>query len=144
MTGTWWVDLLIALGAALLFAWLVLLAALAVTRPRGGLLIEALRILPDVLRLVHRLAADRTLSRTVRVRLVLLLAYLAFPIDLVPDFIPVLGHADDAIIAIAVLRSVIRRASPEVVRAHWPGTDDGFAALARVTGLPDREPGTTT
>ena len=65
----------------------------------------------------------------------LLLAYLAFPIDLIPDFIPVLGYADDAIIVAAVLRSVVRRAGIDSVRAHWPGTDDGFAAVARLTGL---------
>jgi uncharacterized membrane protein YkvA (DUF1232 family) len=138
VTGIWWADLLIVLGITLLLAWLVLLGALVATRPRGGLLSEALRILPDVLRLVHRLAADRAMPRAVRIRLALLLAYLAMPIDLVPDFIPVLGHADDAIVAIAVLRSVVRRAGLDAVRAHWPGTDDGFAALARLTGLPDR------
>ena len=63
-----------------------------------------------MLRLLPRLAADRSLPRGVRVRLALLLAYLASPIDLVPDFIPVIGYADDAIIVAAVLRSVARQA----------------------------------
>ena len=143
MTGVWWLDLLIAVGVSLLLTWLVLLVALGAVRPRGGLLGEALRILPDVLRLTRRLAADRSLPRAVRVRLALLLAYLALPIDLVPDIIPVLGHADDAIIVVVVLRSVVRRAGLDAVRAHWPGTDDGFAALARLTGLAQREPGRT-
>jgi uncharacterized membrane protein YkvA (DUF1232 family) len=128
-------DLLVGLAAALLLTWVVLVVALVVVRPRGGLLREALRLLPDVLRLVRRLAADKTLPRGVRVRLGLLLAYLALPIDLVPDFIPVLGYADDAIIVTAVLRSVVRRAGLDAVRAHWPGTDDGFAALTRLTGI---------
>ncbi|MET8847488.1 YkvA family protein [Amycolatopsis sp. NPDC004625] len=128
-------DLLIGLAAALLLAWLVLVVALVVVRPRGGLLREALRLLPDVLRLIRRLAGDKTLPRGVRVRLGLLLAYLALPIDLVPDFVPVLGYADDAIIVTAVLRGVVRRAGLDAVRAHWPGTDDGFAALARLTGI---------
>jgi uncharacterized membrane protein YkvA (DUF1232 family) len=88
-----------------------------------------------VLRLVRRLAADKTLPRGVRVRLGLLLAYLTLPIDLLPDFIPVLGYADDAIIVTAVLRGVVRRAGIDAVRAHWPGTDDGFAAVALLTGL---------
>lgn len=126
---------LAGVAAALLATWLVLLTALLVVRPRGGLLREALRLLPDVLRLLRRLAADKTLPRGVRVRLGLLLAYLALPIDLVPDFIPVLGYADDAIIVTAVLRGVVRRAGLDAVRAHWPGTDDGFAALARLTGI---------
>ena len=114
---------------------LALLIALAILRPRGGLLCEALRVLPDVLRLVRRLAADKTLPRGIRIRLGLLLAYLALPIDLIPDFIPILGYADDAIIVTAVLRSVVRRAGVDAVRAHWPGTDDGFTALARLTGI---------
>ncbi|NBH01728.1 DUF1232 domain-containing protein [Amycolatopsis sp. SID8362] len=135
MTGSFWWDLLIGVGAALLLAWLILVVALVIIRPRGGLLREALRLLPDVLRLIRRLAADKTLPRGVRIRLGLLLAYLALPIDLVPDFIPVLGYADDAIIVTAVLRGVVRRAGFETVRAHWPGTDDGFAALARLTRI---------
>ncbi|MEV6447475.1 YkvA family protein [Amycolatopsis sp. NPDC051716] len=135
MTGSFWWDLLIGVTAALLLAWAALLVALVLVRPRGGLLREALRLLPDVLRLVRRLAADKTLPRGVRIRLGLLLAYLALPIDLVPDFIPVLGYADDAILVSAVLRSVVRRAGLGAVRAHWPGTDDGFAALTRLTGI---------
>lgn len=135
MTGTWWLDMLIGIAVALLVTWLALIIVLAIARPRGGLLREAMRLLPDVLRLVRRLAADRDLPRGVRVRLGLLLAYLAFPVDLVPDFIPVLGYADDAIIVTAVLRSVVRRAGIDAVRKHWPGTDDGFTALARLTGL---------
>lgn len=131
---SWWYGLL-GVVAALLAGWLALLIALVLARPKGPLLREALRILPDLLRLLRRLAADRTLPRGVRVRLALLLAYLAVPIDLVPDFIPVLGYADDAIIAAAVLRSVVRRAGLSAVRAHWPGTDNGFAALCRLTGL---------
>lgn len=135
MTGSWGWDLVIGLAVALLVAWLALIAALALLRPRGGLLREALRLLPDVLRLVRRLAADPGLPRGIRVRLALLVAYLAFPIDVVPDFVPVLGYADDAIIVTVVLRSVVRRAGLEAVRRHWPGTDDGFAVLARLTGL---------
>jgi uncharacterized membrane protein YkvA (DUF1232 family) len=138
MTGSFWWDLVLGAAAALLLAWLVLVAALVIIRPRDGLLREALRLLPDVLRLIRRLAADKTLPRGVRIRLGLLLAYLAMPIDLIPDFIPVLGYADDAIIVTAVLRGVVRHAGLDAVRAHWPGTDDGFTALARLTGLRPR------
>ena len=135
MTGSFWWDVLAGAAAALVLAWVALVVALVVVRPRGGLLREALRLLPDVLRLLRRLAADRTLPRGVRIRLTLLLVYLAVPIDLIPDFIPVLGHADDAIIVTAVLRGVVRRAGLAAVRSHWTGTDDGFAAVVRLTGL---------
>ncbi len=139
MTGSFWWNLPIGIGIALLLAWLALVIVLALARPRGGLLREALRILPDVLRLVRRLSGDRSLPRGVRIRLGLLLVYLASPIDLIPDFIPVLGYADDAIIVTWVLRGVVRRAGLDAVRGHWPGTDEGFAALTRLTGLTKAE-----
>ncbi|MDQ2585112.1 YkvA family protein [Saccharothrix yanglingensis] len=135
MTGSVWWDVVVGVAAGLLLAWLALVAVLLLVRPRGALLREALRLLPDLLRLVRRLAADRDLPRGARVRVALLLVYLASPIDLVPDFIPVLGYADDAIVVAAVLRGVVRRAGLDAVRGHWPGTDDGFAALTRLTGL---------
>ncbi|WP_030441389.1 YkvA family protein [Actinoplanes subtropicus] len=131
----WWAQLLVSLAAALLIAWLALVVALLIAKPDKGLLREALRLLPDVLRLLRRLAGDRGLPRGVRIRLMFLLVYLAVPIDLIPDFIPVLGYADDAIIVTAVLRSVVRRAGLDAVRAHWPGTDEGFAAVCRLTGV---------
>lgn len=130
----WW-DILITIGVGLVAAWLALLIALLLIRPKGGLLAEAVRLLPDLLRLLKRLTVDKTLPRGVRVRLALLMVYLASPIDLIPDFLPVIGYADDAIIVAFVLRGVVRRAGIDAVRAHWPGTDDGFAALSRLTGL---------
>jgi uncharacterized membrane protein YkvA (DUF1232 family) len=131
----WWAQVLVSLAAALLIAWLALVVALLIAKPDKGLLREALRLLPDVLRLLRRLAGDHDLPRGVRIRLMFLLVYLAVPIDLIPDFIPVLGYADDAIIVTAVLRSVVRRAGLDAVRAHWPGTDEGFAAVCRLTGV---------
>jgi uncharacterized membrane protein YkvA (DUF1232 family) len=132
---------LLTIGTVLIVSWLALVVALLVVRPQGSLLAEALRLLPDTLRLLRRLAGDRSLPRGVRVRLWLLLGYLAIPIDLIPDVVPVLGYADDAIIVTAVLRSVVRRAGLEPIRGHWPGTEDGLAAVLRLCGLtgqPDR------
>ena len=135
MTGLVW-ELLIGAAIGLLAAWIALIITLAVIRPRGSSLGESLRLLPDLLRLVRRLAADSSLPRGVRIQLALLLIYLASPIDLIPDFVPVLGYADDAIIVTVVLRSAVRRVGLPAIRAHWPGTDEGLAALARLTGLP--------
>ena len=128
-------TLVLSIAIGLGLSYLVLLGTLLVTRPKGNLLGEALRLLPDLLRLLRRVASDRSVPRAARVRLWLLLGYLAIPIDLVPDFVPVLGYADDAIIVSLVLRSVVRRAGAPVVRRHWPGTDDGLAALGRLAGL---------
>jgi uncharacterized membrane protein YkvA (DUF1232 family) len=117
-----------------LICWLVLIVALAWSRPGSGVAREAVRLLPDTLRLVTALARDRNLTRGVRVRLWLLLGYLASPIDLVPDFIPVVGYADDVVVTGWVLRSVIRRAGVDAVARHWPGTPTGLGVLLRVAG----------
>lgn len=133
---------LLGIGVALVVAWGALVLVLVIARPKGSLLREAMRLLPDTLRLLRRLATDKTLPRGVRVRLWLLLAYLAMPFDIIPDFIPVVGYADDAIIVCLVLRSVVRRAGPDAVRQHWPGTEDGLAALwtvANLSGAPGAE-----
>ena len=131
-----WAWTLVGVLGGLLLCWLVLMAVLWATRPDDLRLRELLRLLPDVLRLVHRLAGDGTLPRGVRVRLWLLLGYLALPIDLVPDFVPVLGHADDAIVVVLVLRSVVRHAGAAAIDRHWPGTPEGLAALRRASRLP--------
>jgi uncharacterized membrane protein YkvA (DUF1232 family) len=96
---------------------------------------DALRLLPDLLRLIRRLLADRTVAVGVRVLLVLLLVYLASPIDLVPDFIPVIGYADDVVIVALVLRSVVASAGADAVRRHWPGTPEGLAVMLKLAGL---------
>ncbi len=86
------------------------------------------------MRLIRRLAADKTVPAGVRVRLILLLVYLASPIDLVPDFVPVLGYADDAVIVALVLRSVTRHAGPEAVQRHWPGSPEGLQVIQKLAG----------
>ncbi|MFW3171756.1 DUF1232 domain-containing protein [Geodermatophilus sp. CPCC 206100] len=130
-----WAWTLVGVVGGLLLCWLALMAVLWRSRPDELRLRELLRLLPDVLRLVRRLAGDPSLARGVRVRLWLLLVYLALPIDLVPDFVPVLGYADDAVLVVLVLRSVVRHAGVDAVGRHWPGTADGLAALRRATRL---------
>jgi len=96
----WWHTLLGVLAGVLL-VYLMLLALLwryGRRHPDAVGLRDALRLLPDLLRLLRRLAADNSLPFGVRARLVLLWIYLASPIDLVPDFIPVVGYADDVIV----------------------------------------------
>jgi uncharacterized membrane protein YkvA (DUF1232 family) len=127
----------IGAGVGLAVVWLALIAALLLAGrryERPGLR-EMLRLLPDLLRLLKRLAGDADLPRGVRVRLWLLLLYLAVPIDLIPDFIPVIGYADDAIIVALALRSVARRAGPQALHRHWPGTPAGLAAVLGAAGI---------
>lgn len=124
----------LAVAGGLLLAWLVLLVGLAVTRPRGSTLTDALRLLPDLVGLVRRLARDPDVPRSVRVTLWLLLGYLVVPIDLVPDFIPVLGYADDAIVVALALRRVVRVAGVEAVDRHWQGSPAGLELVHRMAG----------
>jgi len=130
----WWVVLLSAAGGFALI-WLAMIIALWLSKPDDVGLRDAMRLFPDVLRLLKRLAGDRTLPSGVRIRLALLLAYLALPIDLVPDFIPVLGYADDTVIVVLVLRSTARRAGVDALARHWPGTTEGLDAVRRLCGL---------
>jgi uncharacterized membrane protein YkvA (DUF1232 family) len=143
---SWWQPV-VTVASGLLVAYLAALGALLVSarrHPEALGLRDVLRLLPDLLRLLRRLTTDRSLPRGVRVRLVLLLAYLACPVDLVPDFVPVLGYADDVLVVALVLRSVVRRAGADALGRHWPGTSEGLAAVRRLAGLstdlPDSRP----
>ena len=133
-------TIVVSVGVSAVIVWVVLVVALVVTKPDSATLRDAARIVPDTVRLVRRLAADRTLHRGVRIRLWLLLGYLVSPIDLVPDFIPVIGLADDAVVVSLVLRSVIKRAGADSVESHWPGTPDGLATLLRVCRIARLDP----
>jgi uncharacterized membrane protein YkvA (DUF1232 family) len=127
-----WLTVLLSALAGVLLLWGLAVVVLLLARPSAGRLTEAVRLLPDLLRLVTRLARDPELPRGIRVRLWLLLAYLALPIDLIPDFVPVLGYADDAVIVTLVMRSVLRRAGPDALARHWPGTEDGLTAVLKL------------
>jgi uncharacterized membrane protein YkvA (DUF1232 family) len=125
----------LALAGGLVLLWLALLAVLWRAKPEQARLADGLRLLPDVIRMLRRLAADPELPRGVRVRLGLLMADLLSPIDLIPDFIPVLGYADDAIVIALILRSVAHRAGTDALRQHWSGTPEGLEAVLRLAGL---------
>jgi uncharacterized membrane protein YkvA (DUF1232 family) len=124
-------------AAAFVALWIAFIAFVFVARPDDASLPDAIRLLPDTVRLIRRVAADRTIPRRTRALVWLLLVYLAVPIDLVPDFIPVVGYADDAIITSLVLRHVLRRAGQDKLREHWPGSPDGLLTLTRLLRLPE-------
>jgi uncharacterized membrane protein YkvA (DUF1232 family) len=130
----WWTIPLGIVGG-LVVVWAALVVVLWMTKPGDYDLKDALRLLPDLIRMIKRLAADPATPRGVRIRLLLLLGYLALPFDLIPDFVPVLGYADDAIVVALVLRSATRSAGPDALAKHWPGTPEGLAALNRLCRL---------
>lgn len=130
----WWL-LPIGLGAALGTIWLILIITLWVVKPDDVGIQDMLRLLPDVLRLLKRLATDPQLPRRIRIALLILLAFIASPIDLIPDFVPVIGFADDVVITALVLRWVSRTAGADALARHWPGTPDGLEAVRRLCGI---------
>lgn len=121
---SFWLALL--LGFALLYAAFV-----------GGLVMAGRRsqaravagFVPDCIVLGKRLVADPRVPRRHKLALVLLVAYLAMPFDLVPDFIPVAGQLDDAIVAALVLRLLARR---DLVAEHWSGPPSSLAVVLRL------------
>jgi uncharacterized membrane protein YkvA (DUF1232 family) len=99
-------PMIVGAAAGIAVLWLLLVVALMRTNSGTMPVTDVLRLLPDVVRLVRRLAGDPTLPRGIRIRLTLLLIYLAAPIDVIPDFIPVIGYADDVLVVALVLRPV--------------------------------------
>ena len=114
-------------------AWLALIVVLLVLGRREDAR-AVTTFVPDCAVLFKRMLRDPRVPRRAKVALVLLIPYLVSPIDLVPDFIPVAGQLDDAILVAFVLRYVVRKAGPEVVEELWPGPERGLRtvlALAR-------------
>jgi uncharacterized membrane protein YkvA (DUF1232 family) len=119
----------VAIAALALYAaavlWLVVAGRRAEARALAG-------FVPDCARLFKRLAGDPRVPRRNKLALALAAGYLAMPIDLVPDFIPVAGQLDDAIVVALVLRALVRRAGPDVVSQHWPGPRSSLAVVLRL------------
>ncbi len=133
---TWWQWPLIAAGAtaavyAAFIVWLVVAGRGEDARALAG-------FIPDCLVLFRRLLGDDRVPRRSKLLLGALIAYLAMPFDLVPDFIPVAGQLDDAIIVAFVLRTVLRAGGRDLLREHWPGPTASLNALMCLAyGRPD-------
>jgi uncharacterized membrane protein YkvA (DUF1232 family) len=127
----WWQWLLVS-AAIVLAAYVALVAWLLITGRRQDARALA-GLVPDCLVLVRRLLADERVPRRRKLLLAGVLAYLAMPFDLVPDFIPIAGQLDDVIVVALALRSVLRSGGPSLLREHWPGPPRSLDALLRVT-----------
>jgi uncharacterized membrane protein YkvA (DUF1232 family) len=127
-----------------LWPWGALLIALAVYVVAVAAFLAAGRredaralagFIPDCVVLVGRLARDQRISPVRRAILWLVLGYLLLPIDLVPDFLPVAGQADDAVLLAVALRVLVRGADPELVRRAWPGPEASLRLVLRAAGM---------
>jgi uncharacterized membrane protein YkvA (DUF1232 family) len=128
--------LLLAAGVALALHVAVVAALLVAGRGHHARALAG--FIPDCLVLSRRLLYDDRVPRRHRLALAALIGYLALPFDLIPDFIPVAGQLDDAIVVALVLRSILRAGGPDVVREHWPGPAVSLNALLRLAYGPRR------
>ena len=123
--------LLIAAGVLLVYAALVVALVVAGRREAAR---DVARFVPDCIVLVRRLLRDPRVSRRHKLLLGGVVGYLAFPFDLVPDFIPVAGQVDDALVVVLALRAVLRRSGSGLVSEHWPGPGGSLALVLRLVG----------
>jgi uncharacterized membrane protein YkvA (DUF1232 family) len=114
----------VALYALFILA-LLMIGRRAEARAIGG-------FIPDCLILLRRLMGDERVPSGRKLALTGLIGYLAFPVDLVPDFVPVAGQLDDLILAALVLRYVLRADGPDLLRELWPGPDSSLRAVLRL------------
>jgi uncharacterized membrane protein YkvA (DUF1232 family) len=128
----WWSWLLISLGvlAAVYATFLIVLVAVG----RRGDARALATFIPDCIVLVTRLAHDPRVPRSRKILLLALVGYLALPFDLVPDFIPIAGQLDDAIVVALVLRSLVRAGGGGVIRDLWPGPERSLGLILRLAG----------
>jgi uncharacterized membrane protein YkvA (DUF1232 family) len=126
--------LVVAVVLGLVALWAGLIALLWVLRPRDASLRDLVAVVPDVVRLVRHVLADPAVPLRVKVALAAALLWVLSPIDLIPEFIPVLGPLDDVVVVVVTLGYVCRQLGPDALRQHWAGTDQGFAMVARVIG----------
>jgi uncharacterized membrane protein YkvA (DUF1232 family) len=124
--------LLIGLGVAAA-VWLVAVLALFAFG-RAGTARELIGLVPNLLLLFRDLLRDPRVPRSTKVLVAVGAVWIASPIDLLPEFLPVIGPLDDAIVAALILRRLVRRAGPDVVAEHWrgePATMQRILRLAR-------------
>jgi len=126
----WWGWLLVGFAMlAVAYAALVVVLVLVGRRSDARALAT---FIPDCIVLVNRLARDARVPRRRKLLLLVLVGYLALPFDLVPDFIPIAGLLDDAIIVALVLRSLVRSGDRDLIRELWPGPEQSLALILRL------------
>ena len=119
-----------ALGVTLLLYLGFIAALVAAGRHDGARAVAG--FIPDCIVLFRRLLGDSRVPRSRKVILGALIAYLALPVDVVPDFIPVAGQLDDVIVVVLVLRLVLR-SGRELVTELWPGPRSSLEVILRLT-----------
>ena len=99
------------------------------------LVTDAALMLPNIVKLIGRLLLDPRVPRRAKITLGIAAAYVMSPIDLIPDVIPVIGWADDVLLVLFAIDSLIERAGPEIVDEHWDGPGDLLSLVREAVGL---------
>jgi uncharacterized membrane protein YkvA (DUF1232 family) len=128
---------LVITGVCVLAVWLLLILVLLLAGRRSQAR-EAAAFIPNLVSLFRGLIRDPRVPRSSRLWLWFAVAWLISPIDLIPEFIPVLGPLDDAIVAALVVRHVLRRTDEDVLMGYWRGNPD---TLRRIAGIGRPRPG---
>lgn len=126
--------ILLITAAAAVTLWLLLILIVALAGRKSAAR-ELAVLIPNLLLLFRGLLRDERVPRTSKLLLLLGVAWLASPIDLIPEFLPIVGPLDDAIVAALLLRHLARKAGRQVITDHWrgqPRTLEKILALARV------------
>ena len=123
-----WLLVGLAVAAAVYAAFVGLLLALGRQADARTLA----TFIPDCVVLVTRLIRDPRVPRRRKLLLAALVGYLGLPFDLVPDFIPVAGQLDDALIVALVLRHLVRSGGEPLIRELWPGPERSLALVLRL------------
>jgi len=93
---------------------------------------EIALLLPNLLVLFNGLARDPRVPRGSKLLLLVGALWIASPIDLIPEFIPILGPLYDAVVAALILRHLLRTAGPDVISEHWRGDRSTLDRLLRI------------
>jgi uncharacterized membrane protein YkvA (DUF1232 family) len=124
-------GVIIGIGVAVALWAIAVVALIALGRRTQAR--ELATLVPNLLTLFHGLLRDPRVPRGAKLWLGFAIVWIASPIDLIPEFVPVAGPLDDAIVAALVLRHLLRRTPRGIVSEHWRGSP---ATLAAIVGTP--------
>jgi uncharacterized membrane protein YkvA (DUF1232 family) len=131
--GQW----LLFLGLTAVIVYALFVGGLVLAGRRGDARALA-GFIPDCIVLFRRLLGDPRMPRRYRAIVVALLGYLALPFDVIPDFIPVAGQLDDAVVVALVLRAILRGGGLEMIEEHWPGPRSSLSLILKLADLEAR------
>jgi uncharacterized membrane protein YkvA (DUF1232 family) len=122
---------LLFLGLAVVIVYVIFVVVLALVGRRADARAVA-GFVPDCIVLFQRLLSDRRMPRRYRAIVIALLGYLVLPFDVIPDFIPVAGQLDDAVVVVLALRAILRGGGLEMIEEHWPGPRSSLSLILRL------------